>query len=192
MILLLPLVLAAGLLAAGCSDTESLLDGSDKPCGIDPGLYANITGTADPVIMCVPDDRIEGTIDTGVHVDYSPQSGRYLISAVYTEENTTHEIDLSFTAQRDVPAVLIATANEAQAQLDSSFVWVFYQVTEQGGPTYTTTSASGSITVSFNDPGILVATFGNIELRLTDDPGNPSSIVRAITEGYLNLSTDSS
>ena len=119
----------------GCTEDAALLDTSDKPCGIEPGIYANITGSAEPVVMCVPDDRIEGTIDTGVHANYSYQSERYLISAVYTENNTTHEIDMSFTAHLQVPAVLIVTANMAQAQIDSNYVWVFYQVTENGGST---------------------------------------------------------
>lgn len=174
----------------GCSDDASLLDGSDKPCGIEPGLYANITGSAEPVVMCVPDDRVEGMIDTGVHTNYSFQSKRYLISAVYTENNTTHEIDMSFTAHFEVPTVLIVTANEAQANIDSNFVWVSYQITEQDASTWSTTSASGTITLTFNSPEIVVATFSGIELRLTDNPGQPATLVRAIPEGYINLSTD--
>lgn len=175
---------------AGCSDDATLLDGSDKPCGIEPGMYANITGTAEPVVMCVPDDRFEGAIDTGVHTTYSLQSKRYLISAVYGENNTIHEIDMSFAAHREIPAVLIVTANKAQAQIDSNFVWVFYRAAEEGGSTWSTTSASGTVTLTFNSPELVVATFNGIELHLTDDPDQPASIVRALSEGYINLSTD--
>jgi hypothetical protein len=188
-ILLLALA-GAGASLSGCSDDTSPLDGSDKPCGIEPGLYANIAGTAEAVVICVPDDRIEGTVDTGVHTTYSGQSERYLISAIYTAGSTTHEIDISFMSHLELPAVLIVTANAAQAQLDSNFVWVSYQVTEAGDSTFFTTSASGTLNLAFNSPEIVVATFNNIELHLTDSHSQPASLIRAISEGYINLTTD--
>lgn len=184
-------IVCSAFILSGCSDDETLFDGSDKPCGIEPGLYANIAGTAEPVVMCVPDNRIEGTVDTGVHAQYSPQSRRYLISAVYRSNAVTHELDLSFPAHAEIPAVLTATADETRAQTDSSFVWVFYRVTDQDGSTWSTASASGTMSLTFNSPEIVVATFSAIELRLGEDSLQPPSIIRVISEGYINLTIDS-
>ncbi len=188
--LLMALFTLIGPFLHGCSDTPSPVDGSDKPCGTGPGLYAQIAGTSEPVVMCVPDDAIDGAIDKGVHTLYSGSTGRYLISASFTQNNVTHDLEISFTAHDEIPAVLFVTANEAYAQVDSDYIWFYYQITEEGGPTYWTTSASGTVTITFNSPDIVVATFSGIELHMTDDLAEPASLIRTVPEGYINLTSD--
>ncbi|MBI4721152.1 MAG: hypothetical protein HY770_08045 [Chitinivibrionia bacterium] len=185
------LLLQACAFSSGCSDNPTPADGSDKPCGIGPGLYALISGSAEPVTMCVPDDSIVGTVDRGVYVLYSGQTRRYLISASFTKDAVAYDLEFSFVAHDEIPATLIATADQTLAQANSDFIWFYLQITEEGGADYWTTSATGTVTVTFNSPEIVVATFSGIELHLTDDISQPASLVRAIPEGYLNLTSDS-
>jgi hypothetical protein len=176
------------LLALGCSK-NSPLETYNAPCDTDSGLYAHITGSATPVDMCVPDNEIVGQTDIGVNAVYSPQSERYLITALFSKDGVTHEIDISFKIHSE-KVTLVVTADEAQAQMDSGSVAFFYQITDASNKTYWSTAASGTFDLSYSDDQIAVGTFKNIELYLTDDASKSPSVVRYITEGYINVSAD--
>lgn len=184
-IIILLLVL---LFALGCSK-NSPLETYNAPCETDSGLYAHITGSATPVDMCVPDNEIVGQTDIGVNAVYSPQSERYLITALFSKDGVTHEIDISFKIHSE-QVMLDVTADEGQAQTDAGSVGFFYQITDTSNKTYWSAAASGTFHLSYSDDQIAVGTFENIDLYLTDDASTPPSVVRRITEGYINISAD--
>ncbi len=186
------LLLMLAVLPISCSDNPSSSDGSGKPCPQGTGLYAYISGGSSPLGMCVLDDLFSGQNDIGVNAAYSVLDNRYLISASLQDNNAIHEIILSFKLHSSLPAVLTATANDAEANSDPMAVLFIYNYQElaPGGSSYRTVSASGTMTVSFNDSNTAKASFSGISLLL-EDIGNPSdTIARVIDNGFIDISSD--
>jgi hypothetical protein len=179
-----PLHLAAAALlcliglTAGCS--EDPVEPVDKLCRTGAGLGARILGTPDPVDMCVPNDQT-----TTLFGDVVP--GRYELSAVFTVDSITIEINVTFQSRTDLPKVLVFTIDPNLPGPDD--VWFFYRETKPGVYDYTSASVAGGFTLTFSDPTVAVATFNSLQIDLEDAGGTPTG-TRVISEGFLSVTPD--
>jgi hypothetical protein len=172
------LLLAA--LCAGCGDDGGTAD-PGKLCRTGAGFGARIAGMPRPVDMCVANDRATALLDNG-----SP--ARFDLVAVFTTaDSITIEINISFFSHTDLPQSLIITNDPNLPGVDD--VWFFYRETLPGTYDYSSLSISGSFTLTFADPTVVVATFSSLQISLEDAGGTPVG-ARMISEGFLALTPD--
>lgn len=187
----IPLVLLCGVCLGGfglfgCGNDESNgVNPEDKLCRGEHGVAARITGTPEPLDMCVSDGQ---TV-----VDYIPignDQAKYHITAIFATGDLTIEIQVSFFAQPVFPTTLTLTANQGLADSDPGAAWFYYQETKLGVYDYVSSAVTGVFTVTFNDPSIAVATFHAVEVELDEaSSGNPAG-VRNISEGYASVTVE--
>ena len=179
-----PLRLAAAALlclsglTGGCS--EDTVEPVDKLCRTGAGLGARISGTPNPVDMCVPNDQA-----TTLFGDVVPD--RYELHATFTVDSITIEIDVSFQSRSDLPRVLVLTTDSNLPGPDD--VWFFYRETKPGVYDYTSASVAGGFTLTFSDPTVAVATFSSLQIDLEDAGGTPTG-TRVISEGFISVTPD--
>jgi hypothetical protein len=175
-------------LLSGCSDDETTVDPGERLCKGMSGFAARISGTPEPIEMCVPD---ENTI-----VIYTPPgggnpAGKYEITSSYTSGDLTIEISTLLYAHSKTPQLLNVTGDRGQAEFDPDGFWFHYREIKDGDYDFSSTVVSGTATVTFNDPTVVVVTFTNLEISLTDTATSSTDAgSRRISEGYINALSD--
>ncbi|UCH84737.1 MAG: hypothetical protein JSW50_03305 [Candidatus Latescibacterota bacterium] len=186
--ILLQLVVIAIVLSSGCSEDDNGVNPNDRLCGGQSGLAARITGTPEPLEMCVSNQ------DT--RVDYTPpggsvSAGLYETTSTYTSGDLTIEISTLFYAHATPPQTLNVTGNRAEAEFDPDGFWVYYREIKDGGYDVTSTTVTGTATLTYNDQTVAVVTFSNLEIMLVDTATQSTAAgERRIPEGYLNVTVD--
>jgi hypothetical protein len=179
--ILLDLLVVSTVLVAGCSDDSGTVNAKDRLCGGQSGFAARITGMSPAVDMCVSD---QATIADFVA---DPGGDKYHITAIFTSDSLTVEVQFSFFVQPSFPTSLTLTTNQAQADSDPGSAWIFYRETKLDTYDYVASSASGSLTVTFNDPSVVVATFSGMGLELDDSSSGDPAGSRTVSEGYVSV-----
>lgn len=184
----LQLIAISMVVSFGCSDDDNSVDPGDRLCGGSPGFAASISGTPEPVEMCVSN---ENTAVTYTPAGGGQPAGMFETLSTFTDGDLTIQISTMFYEHAKTPQVLTVTGNRAQAEFDPDGFWVEYREIKDGDYDFTSTTVAGSATLSFNDPTVAVVTFANLDISLTDtatsstDAGN-----RMISEGYINVTVD--
>ncbi len=177
---LLDLVVVSTVLVGGCSDDSGGVNPKDRLCGGQSGFAARITGMSSAVDMCVSD---QATV-----ADFISDAGgdKYHITALFTSDSLSIEVQFTFFVQPSFPTSLTLTTNQAQADSDPGAAWVFYRETKLNTYDYVAASASGSLTVTFNDASVVVATFSGMGLELDDSVSGDPAGARTVSEGYVS------
>lgn len=165
---------------AGCSE-EQLVD-PDKLCATGAGVAARISGTPDPLEMCVPDDEATATY-------LAPPDDRYLISATTMDNGIEIKIEIGFFLQPVQPQSLVVTSDSSQASADPSAAWFSYREVNPGVYEYSTQSITGNFRLNVTDDHIATGTFTNLEIELEDATG-VSAGSRMIAEGFFSVTAD--
>lgn len=154
---------------------------TDKLCRGESGFGARIQGLVAPIDMCVPEVNILTTLG---QID----PNRYCVTASYTEDNLTIEVEMSFIMQTMLPRKMHPTADQLTGFLDAAGVWFQYRETRPGFSPLRSDSVSGNFTLTFSDSTVVVATFENMYVGLVDTMGQTS--VRTIENGFLSVIPD--
>ena len=181
---LLHLVVVSMVFVYGCSDDSEGVNPEDRLCRGESGFAAMINGGPQPVEMCVSDEQ------TIAHYVTDPGGDRYAISATFTSDSLTIEIQIGFFVQPNIPRTLTLTADEGVANADPSAAWFFYTETKLNTYNYVSTSVSGTFTVTFNDPSIATVSFSGVSIALDDASSGDPAGARTISEGYLSVNAD--
>ncbi len=179
--ILLQTLVFSTVLALGCGNGDDPTDPADRLCRGESGFAAQISGTPEPVEMCVSN---ENTVTV-----YIPQGGgdRYSSIATYEIGGMIYEVEMGFFVQNQTPATLFGTSNRALAESDPGSILFIYREINPGNYSYESVACSGAFTVTFNDPSVAVVTFGTVELDLEDLATSSAAGSRAISEGYLSV-----
>jgi hypothetical protein len=176
--------LLGGCLLAGCGKDSNGVNPADRLCRGQSGFAARITGTPTPVEMCVSDQL---TI-----ANYIPDAAgdKYEISASFTTDSLTVDIEISFFVQPSFPRTLTLTADQGLADADPSAAWFFYHEIKQETYEYISSFVTGTFTVTFNDASVATATFSGVEVELDDASSGDPAGARSISEGYVSVNAD--
>lgn len=176
----------------GCSEKDSPTEATDNLCPGQDGVGVRVTGRAKRVDICVLDDVVVGSVDSGVWTVFTTQ-GRYDVSArMVASDGTTFEIQMLFPHKTDLPKKLNLTGNQAQAIDDPDGAWIYYREIPDGGDAVESVSVSGgTFTLSFSDQSVTTGTFADIGLALENTGTGEPAGSRTITEGFFSISTDS-
>jgi len=186
--ILIHLVVISTVLSSGCSDDDTSVDPGERLCGGQSGFAAAITGTPEPVDMCVSN---ENTI-----VIYTPPgagipAGLYETTSTWRSGDITIEISTLFYQHATTPQALNVTGIRADAELDPDGIWFYYREIKAGDYDVTSTVISGTAMLTFNDPTVAVVTFSNLDISLTDTATSSADAgSRRIPEGYINVTVD--
>lgn len=175
--LTLALTVIVCALCLSCESSPTVTE-ADKLCQGRPGFGARITGAGPAVDMCVPEEETSTTLGRF-------SVSRYDILARFQADSLTFEIELSFLMNANLPAALNVTGNRAEAFLDPNGVWFAYRETKTGDYAYESTVAAGFFSLTFADTGVVVASFSDVRVDLTDSQGNAAGS-RVIQEGFLS------
>lgn len=177
---LLGLFLFVIMAPAGCGDDP--VDGApDKLCREGAGFGARIAGSPRSLDMCVSND-----VTSTRFGDTTP--GRYDVAASTTADSVTIEIQVSFFAQRQLPASLVFTSNPGLGNFDR--VWLSYREFKPGAYDYASTIVTGEFTLTFSDASIAVATFRSVRILLADASTGAEAGSRVISEGFISVTPD--
>lgn len=179
--ILLQTLVFSTVLTLGCGNGDDTTAPGDRLCRGESGFAAQISGTPEPVEMCVSN---ENTITV-----YIPQAqgDRYSSIATYEIGGLTLEVEMGFFVQNQTPATLFGTSNRAQAETDPGSILFIYREISPGNYTYESVTCSGAFTVTFNDASVAVVTFGDVEVELEDMATNNPAGSRTMSEGYLSV-----
>lgn len=166
----------------GCGNDAADVDPEDRLCRGNSGFAARITGTFEPVEMCVSD---ENTLTT-----FIPESqgigSRYITLAAYSTDSLQIEIEISFFVHSTTPIVLQPTSNRSLADAEPGAALFVYRETKTGDYQYESGAVSGGFTLTLSDENVAAATFSSLQIELDDvASGDESVATRAISEGYL-------
>jgi hypothetical protein len=175
----------AVVLTSGCGSDSDVVDPSGKLCGGRSGFAARISGTEEPIDMCVPDDETLTTIVPGAG-DVLP---RYVSTAALTLDSLQIEIEISFFVLPATPVTLQPTSNRAFAESDPGSVLFVYRESKPGDYDFETGTVSGTFTLTLVDESIAVASFSDLDIQLADVADGSSTVTRAISQGYLLISS---
>ena len=177
------LVLTVAVLCLSACTTPSGTGAIDtnKLCRGQSGFGARIQGLIAPIDMCVPEEK---TLTTLGQID----PNRYCVTASYTEDSLTIEVEMSFIMQTMLPRKMNPTSDQLIGFLDPAGVWVQYRETRPGFSTLRSDSVSGNFTLTFSDSTVVVATFDNMYIGLVDTTGQTS--VRKFETGFLAVIPD--
>jgi hypothetical protein len=168
------------LLAAGCSSDDNPTD-ADKLCRGESGVGARISGTPSPVDICVPDDQTSTSYGQS-------EPGRYDLFSSFTTDGVTFEIEMSFLARSNLPAVLSATEDQGVALANPDLVWFFYTESKPNEYEYTSKTVIGSVTLTFSDETVAAGTFDGLAIELQQGGNDAGS--RVISEGFFSVVPD--
>lgn len=180
MIRLVPTV-AVLCLSACTTPSGTGTNDTSKLCGGESGFGARIQGLFVLIDMCVPEEK---TLTTLGQID----PNRYCVTASYTEDSLTIEVEMSFIMQIMLPRKMNPTSDQLTGFLDPAGVWVQYRETRPGFSPLRSDSVSGNFTLTFSDSTVIVATFDNMYIGLVDTTGQTS--VRKIESGFLSVIPD--
>ena len=179
--ILLQIIVLAAVLTLGCGDDSESVDPADRLCRGESGFAAQISGTPEPVEMCVSNENTLTAYIPGA------QGDKYNSLASVEIDGVVIEIEIGFFVQPNTPTTLLGTSNRAQAESDPGSLLFVYRETRPGNYEYESVAVTGVFTVTFNDPSVAVVTFGSLEIDLDDvSTGSPVGS-RAISEGYLSV-----
>ena len=184
--LLIPVTIALAVLLPSCGE-ESANAPENNLCPGATGMGVRITGRAVPVDMCVPDDRVQGNVETGVQAIYTVEN-RYHITAHFTQGDTEFELRLIFGHQQGLPTRV--TSNFADAEQNSDAAWLYYKEIPGAGDTIESVSVSGTINVSFCDDQITVGSLAGVNIGMEKVSDQTAAGQRAIPTGFFSLSVD--
>ncbi len=180
MIRLVPTVAVLCLSACTTPSGTGAID-TDKLCRGESGFGARIRGLASPIDMCVLEVNVSATLG---QID----PNRYCVTASYTEDSLTIEVEMSFIMQTVLPRKMNPTSDQLTGFLDATGVWFQYRETRPGFSPLRSDSVSGNFTLTFSDSTVIVATFDDMYVGLVDTTGQTS--VRTIENGFLSVIPD--
>jgi len=166
--------------------------GKDNPsdpaaalCGGNSGFGARVIGRADPVDVCVSDDKAT----TLLTVD-----DNYSVHAVMTAGGVTFDFELLFHHRDDAPVVMTLHDDLGAALADEFGVYIHYQETPTQGEaleSYQVTGGTFTLGFTTGDRSVVTATMSNVTLRMRTTGSNPEDRgTRSIEKGFLSLSID--
>jgi hypothetical protein len=185
--ILIQLVVISIVVLSGCGDDENSVDPGERLCRGMSGFAARISGTPEPVEMCVSDGN---TIVIYTPLGGGNPAGKYEITSSYTGDLTI-EISTLLYVHSKTPQLLNVTSDRGQAEFDPDGFWFFYREIKDGDYDFSSAVVSGTATVTFNDPSVVVVTFANLEISLTDTATSSTDAgTRRLSEGYINALSD--
>ena len=180
----LHLIAISLVLASGCGSDSDVVDPSEKLCRGNSGFATRISGTPEPIEMCVSDEQ---TLTT-----YLPGSGslgpRYVSIAAFSVDSLQIEIEISFFVHSATPVSLEPTSNRALAENNPGAVLFVYRETKLGDYEYEPGTVSGAFILTLSDESVAAATFSDLNIELDDAANGTAAATRVISEGYLLIS----
>ncbi len=182
---LLHIIAISLVLTFGCGNDSDVVDPSEKLCRGNSGFAARISGTPEPIEMCVSDEQ---TLTT-----YVPGSGnlgpRYVSIAAFLVDSLQIEIEISFFVHSATPVSLEPTSNRALAESNPGTVLFVYREAKLGDYEYEPGTVSGVFTLTLSDESLATATFSDLTIELNDAANGTAVATRVISEGYLLISS---
>lgn len=179
----LALALAAITPIVAC-DTNDVAVDPQRLCGTSSAsVAARISGTPEPVDMCVSND--ETTVDYAAMPD-----GRYLLRATFVSDGVEFSIQMGFFVQRNQPQTLTLTSDSSLAAANPGSAWFFYEEKTTGADDLVTTSIAGDFRLTLSDQNVAVGTFSNIEVQLESAADGSPAGARMISEGFFAVTPD--
>lgn len=168
---------------AACEE-NTVAEDTNRLCGnTSPSLAARISGTPQPVDLCVSNDEAKTTYSTA-------PSGRYLVSGDFVADGVVYSIRIGFFLQPNQPQTLSMTSDSLFAASNPGSAWFFYAEREAGSYEYATASVTGDFRLTIGDQNVAVGTFTNVEIQLESIPDQNSAGTRMISEGYFSVTPD--
>jgi hypothetical protein len=179
------LLLAAALVLAlgACGDDDNPVNPADRVCGAESGFGARMQGTANPVDVCVSNDKAS--------VVFTAEN-RYLITAIMSKGDVIYQFDFEVPHRDDTPVVLTLYSDRGVAAVDPSGVWLRYQEAPDGETAVESFEITGgTFTLSFSATDVMTATFSDVTMRIQTQEGTPQDRgTRGIEKGFMSLSVD--
>ncbi len=180
------LVVCSALLAVvavlgGCSDDE--ITDPNKLCAFGAGVAARISGTPQPLDLCVPNDET-----TVTYAD--PPADRYRLTAVGVSDSVEFTIEISFRLQNNQGHNLRITSDATDAFTDPGAAWFYYREMKPGAYDYSTSSVSGDFKLTISDQNVAAGTFSNLAIELEHTTSGIAAGSRMITEGFFSVTPD--
>ena len=170
--------LAVLVLTVGCSGSDPT-DAGEKLCREGAGVAAQISGTPDPIEMCVPNDQTTTTYE-------AREPTRYEISATFQTDSLTILLEVSFLTHTSLPQSLFVSGTPAALCVDPANACIYYREVKTDTYDFASTTVTGLFTLTFADENIAVATFHDLLIDLEDPSGTPAG-TRLISEGFVNV-----
>ena len=168
------------LLTPGCGRQEEAVDPARNLCRGDAGVGMRVFGRAEPVDICVTNDRVS--------VAFTDQS-HYDVAATVDVGGTVFKIQMVFAHHEELPATLHLTGNPAELGTDPFAAWLYYQeIPESGDPVESAAITSGNIKLGFSDGTVTAGTISGVVLEIQNQISEEPAGTRAISEGFFSLS----
>jgi hypothetical protein len=166
--------------------------GKDNPsdpgaalCGGDSGFGARVIGRADPVDVCVADDKV---------TTFLTIEDNYSVHAAMTAGGVTFDFELLFHHRDDFPVAMTLHDDIGAALADEFGVYILYQETPAQGEaleSYQVTGGTFNLGFTQSDRSVVTAEMNNVTLRMRTTGSNPEDRgTRSIEKGFLTLNVD--
>ena len=175
-------LLAVVAVFGGCSEDEAITD-PNKLCAFGAGVAARISGTTEPIELCVPNDET-----TVTYVD--PPDDRYSLTATGVSDSIEFTIEISFRLQNNQIRNLRITSDATDAFANPGAVWFSYREVKPGVYDYSTRSASGDFRLTVSDRNVATGTFSNLAIELEHTTSGIAAGSRMISEGFFSVTPD--
>ena len=176
------LALLASLITVTSCSEDAVTNPENLCAREDVGVAAQISGTPDPIDLCVANDSMSTTFTAG-------PDNRYELTATGVSDGIQITIEISFYLQSNQPQELMITSDASSALGDDTKALFLYREIKTGDYDYSTSSVTGTFRLTVGDQNVASGTFSNLQIELDDTVGGTPAGSRTVS-GFFAVTPD--